>query len=476
MTTISISGLRKSFGPNEVLRGLDLEIPPGEFVGLMGPNGAGKSTLLKILGGIYRADAGELRYGEERVASLAERPEVGFIHQDLGLIDDLDIVANLRLGEPPMRILGPLLDARRERKEAREAIERVGLNIAVETQVGELAPGEKALVAVARLLQRGASVLFIDEATSTLPPQDARRLISSLTATAGKGATVVMVSHKLSEILDATQRVVVILDGKIAADARSADLDRDELARMVVARETRGERPRRTRGPGQEEVLRMRAACAGRAGPVDLAVHRAEVVGLTGLAGSGLHDVAYMAAGAVSCRSGEVTVATGVRRAMVPPNRESQGGFADLSTAANMTLSALSDWRRPGRLLNGRAERRDVVEMVERLDVRPPDPEAEFGTLSGGNKQKVIFGRVLFRRPGLYILCEPTRGVDVATRADLYHLIDELREDGAGILVVTSDFEDLFAVCDRISVVESGRPGEFLSVDETTAEQLEAFI
>lgn len=476
MAEISIRGLRKSFGSNEVLRGLDLDIPAGEFVGLMGPNGAGKSTLIKILGGVYTASAGEIRYGGRRVRSLAELPDVGFIHQDLGLIDDLDIAANLRLGEPPMRLAGPILDRRRERESAREAIARVGLDCPAETPVGELAPGEKALVAVARLLQRGASVLFIDEATSTLPPSDSRRLIVSLGRAAREGATVIMVSHKLSEILDATERVVVLLDGKIAADARSAGLDRDQLATMVVARESRVERRRRGSRPPGEELLRMEGAFAGRAGPVDLVVRGGEVVGLTGLPGSGLHDIAYLAAGSARPRAGTVTLMGGARAALVPPHRETQGGFSDLSVTTNLTVSALRGWRSPVRLVRRWAERRAAAEMIARLAVHPDDPEARFGALSGGNKQKVIFGRVLFCGPRLYVLCEPTRGVDVATRGDVYRLIDELREEGAGVLVVTSDSEDLFAVCDRISVVESGRVGDFLSVDDTTAEELEAFV
>ncbi|MCU1676289.1 MAG: Sugar transporter ATP-binding protein, partial [Frankiales bacterium] len=211
MHDIVISGLRKSFGPNEVLGGIDLTIRSGEFVGLMGPNGAGKSTLIKILGGVYTRTSGDITYAGAPVRSLAERPEVGFIHQDLGLIDDLSIVDNLRLGEAPMRRVGPVLDGGRERRSAEAALQTVRLDRPVTTLVGELAPGEKTLVAVARLLSRGARVLFIDETTSTLPPQDANRLITTLRDTvASQGATVIMVSHKLSEILDATERIVVL--------------------------------------------------------------------------------------------------------------------------------------------------------------------------------------------------------------------------------------------------------------------------
>jgi ribose transport system ATP-binding protein len=477
MHDIVISGLRKSFGRNEVLRGIDLNIKAGEFVGLMGPNGAGKSTLIKILGGVYTRSSGEVTYAGAPVRNLAEQPEVGFIHQDLGLVDDLSIVDNLRLGEAPMRRLGPLLDGGRERRSAEAALVKVQLDRPVSTLVGELSPGEKTLVAVARLLDRGARVLFIDETTSTLPPQDARRLITTLRDTvAAEGATVIMVSHKLSEILDATERIVVILDGRLAADERAAQLDRDRLVSMLVSHESQALAVNRERAPTGAELLRMEAVCGGRAGPIDLTLHAGEVVGLTGLPGSGLHDVAYLAHGSIKPRSGRVVRSGGARTALVPPHRESQGGFLDMSVQTNMTVSSLIDWRHPLRVLRNGAERRDAQAMVERLSVHPADAQAAFGTLSGGNKQKVIFGRVLFRSPQVYVLCEPTRGVDVGTRREIYRLIHQLCDDGASVLVVTSDSEDLFAVCDRITVVEEGALGKFISVGETDSHQLEAFI
>jgi ribose transport system ATP-binding protein len=478
MHDIEISGLRKSFGRNEVLRGIDLKVRSGEFVGLMGPNGAGKSTLIKILGGVYTRTSGEISYAGQPVRNLAERPEVGFIHQDLGLVDDLSIVDNLRLGETPMRRLGPILDGRRERRMAVAALERVALDRPVTALVGDLSPGEKTLVAIARLLDRGARVLFIDETTSTLPPQDARRLIATLRdKVTADGATVIMVSHKLSEILDATERIVVILDGLIAADVAAAGLDRSELVTMLVpAGRTAAAAAEHAASERGTERLRLEGACGGRAGPIDLTLHAGEVVGLTGLAGSGLHDVGYLAQGVIAPRAGKVVRADGLRMALVPPHRESQGGFGDMSVQANLTISSLHDWRSPSRLMRGRAERGDAQTMVDRLDVRPADCDALFATLSGGNKQKVVFGRAVFRKPDVYVLCEPTRGVDVQTRAALYDLIRGLRSEGAAILLISSDSEDLFAVCDRIAVVEQGRLRDFTAIDAITPDALEAFI
>jgi ribose transport system ATP-binding protein len=475
---ISIRGMRKSFGPNEVLHGIDLTIKGGDFLGLMGPNGAGKSTLIKILGGVYSSGAGEIRYGEEVVPNLGSRQEVGFIHQDLGLIDDFSIADNLRLGRTPMRRLGPLLDLARERRAAKTALEGVGLNLPVTTKVGTLSPGEKALVAVARAFDRGAKVLFVDEATSTLPPSDSRRLIDALRESALRGATVIMVSHKLSEILDATTRVVVLLDGRIAADAGKGDLDREALVSMLVTHDRSdagGSAAGARREPG-DALLELRGVGRGRIRGVDLELRAGEVVGVTGLAGSGLHDLAYLAHGTLRPTSGEVVRPAGVKSGLVPPHRETQAGFQDQSVLANLTISSLARWRGPTRLLRPSKERQDALSTTRGLAIRPAEPTAIYGTLSGGNKQKVVLGRLMLAEPEVYILCEPTRGVDIGTRREIYEIVERLAREGAAVLVVSSDSEDLFAVCDRIAVVDDGRLGEFVSSDETNAEQLEAFI
>jgi ribose transport system ATP-binding protein len=474
---IEIRGLAKSFGSHAVLHGIDLRLGEGEFVGLMGPNGAGKSTLIKILAGVYGGYAGELRIGGTPVHNLAGRPDVGFIHQDLGLVDDLSIVDNLRMGEAPLRRFGRLLDHRAEAQAAARAVELVGLDRPVETVVSALSPGEKTLVAVARLLARGARVLIVDEATSTLSRGDAQRLIDSLKRTVDAGATVIMVSHKLSEILAVCDRIVVILDGRLVEDRPTGGLDRDGLVRLLVDRdaESRALEEREAIEPG-EPVLELDGVSGGRVGPVSLTVRAGEVVGLTGLAGSGLHDVAMLASGSLRTTSGRVERGGDGRAALVPPYRERQGGFDEQSIVENLSISALSRWRSAVRLLRGAAERTDAEEMVHRLSVSPRDPDRAYGDLSGGNKQKVVFGRALLRAPSLYVLCEPTRGVDVQTRREIYRLIFELRRNGAGVLMVTSDFEDLAAVADRMAVVSDGRVGAFLSANDLENTDLEAFV
>lgn len=472
---IRIQNLSKSFGANRVLKGIDLEFLPGQISGLMGANGAGKSTLIKILDGIYSADGGEIHAGSDKLRSLAGRPDIGFIHQDLGLVEDLSVADNLRLGREPIRRIGLFIDRRAERESAEIALTRVGLTCSVDILLNTLSPGEKALVAVARVLDRGVTTLFVDESTSTLPPADAAMVIEALTSAARGGATVVMVTHKLSEILDATDRVVVLIDGVVAEDSQTTDLDRAALVRMLMSHDRAGRTRTRAGDPAPEPVMTFAGVTAPGVGPIDLALRAGEVIGLTGRPGSGLHEIAFLAARSMKPTKGSITTRPGTRTALVPPHRESQGGFADLDIKTNMTIASLSNFTTVG-LLNGARERRTADEMVERLAVNPRDASTAYGVLSGGNKQKVIFGRALLRQPDVVVLCEPTRGVDVGTRASIYALIEEIADAGATVLITTSDAEDLFSVCDRIGIVDRGVLAEPQPVSELQMADLEEIV
>ena len=344
---LRVSNVSKTFGAQVALDNVSLDVRAGEVVGLIGPNGAGKSTLIKILDGVYVPDTGTLSLDGKPVKTLRSCPDVGFIHQDLALIDSLTISENLRLGQRPVRAFGPILSRRRERALAKEALRKVGLGADPDTQVGDLSPGQKSLVAVARALARGARLLVVDEATSTLTARDASLLIDTLRKVAGDGGAVIIVSHKLTEILGATDRVVLLLDGRIVKDQSRAGLDREGLFEMLLEHEAQFVRDEGAGESDGEVVLRMQGVRDAHCGPVDLELRSGEVLGLSGSPGSGLHDIAYLAAGAAKHASGQVSVANDVRRALVPPHRETQGGFHDLSVRANMTISAQKIWRGP---------------------------------------------------------------------------------------------------------------------------------
>ena len=474
---LQVVGLKKSFGPNLVLKGIDLTIGAGEFVGLMGPNGAGKSTLIKILAGVYQASSGEVRLGGKVVRSLGDSHDVAFIHQDLGLVDGLTIAENLGLGVPPKRLFGPILNPRAEREDAERALGLVGLEMPSDILLGDLTAGEKTLVAVARVMDRGARILVIDETTSTLPPADANRVISSLRAAAAAGASVIMVTHKLSEILDATNRVLVIVDGELVSDAPTEGLDRAGLVHMLMQHETDSRSITSARENQEPEpVLELRDVQLGKLRDVNLCLNAGEVVGISGLPGSGLHDIAFAVNGNLKPDRGEVILhRRGLKRALVPPHRESQGGFGALSVRENMSVSALARWL-TARLIKGRMEVRDCTSVAKELSVQPPSIDTTFEVLSGGNKQKVIFGRALLRRPDVFVLCEPTRGVDVGTRSEIYRLIRELAQSGAAVLVASSDAEDLFSVCDRVALAVQGSLQPLRHISELTETELELMV
>jgi ribose transport system ATP-binding protein len=474
---VEVSQLKKSFGPNRVLKGISLTIGEGEFVGLVGPNGAGKSTLIKILDGVYRASNGEIKIGGRLVRSLAESREVGFIHQDLGLVDALTIAENFTLGRPSRKRLGVLLDKHSERSAAKQALARVGLARSADTQLGDLTVGEKALVAVAKLLDRGAKVLVIDETTSTLPPADANLLLKSLKAASADGATVIMVSHKLAEILDVTDRVLALVEGHLVADAPTAGLDRAALVKMLMQHEGSLSSDPTAADAASQCLVELREVRIGKLRAANLKLHAGEVLGISGMPGSGLHDVAYVVNGNLDPEGGSVALLRpGLRRALVPPHRESQGGFSELTVRENMGLSALRRWRRGRCLVDRRRETGECEAIMEELSVQPPSLDSPFGVLSGGNKQKVIFGRALLSHPDVYVLCEPTRGVDVGTRSEIYRLIRALARDGAGVLVASSDAEDLFSVCDRAAVIADGTLGKARQISELKQSELELMV
>jgi ribose transport system ATP-binding protein len=475
---LAMRGICKSFGAGRVLDDVSLDLRPGEIVGLMGANGAGKSTLIKILAGVYVADAGEIELDGKPVDSLAGRPEVGIVHQDLGLVDSQSVLDNVRLGAERLSALGPLLDRHAEIRAAERALAMVGMDgVSVFEAVGNLTSGQKALLAIARLLERGARIVVVDETTASLPPKEARWFLDRLREAAARGTAVVMVSHKLGEIRDAADRLVLLADGRVTANTPMSELPgEEEVARLLLGDEAEEliHEAATHRGDGHgATVLRMRAAERDGVGPIDLELRRGEVVGLTGRAGSGLHEVGLMAAGTLRPDRGSVDVEGSPRRALLPPQREVDGTFPQLPSLWNMTLAALGRWRGQLRLLRPRRERAAAEEMVDRLRIVPPDLDVAIGSLSGGNQQKVLFARAMLLEPDVFVLCEPTRGVDLRTRREIYRLIAELRGEGRAVLVVTSDVEDALAVCDRIGTVADGRVSPLHdAADATLAEML----
>jgi ribose transport system ATP-binding protein len=460
---VDVSCVSKSFGSNRVLKDVDLAARPGEIHALLGPNGAGKSTLIKILSGYYREDTGTISVRSWRDATRPGR--VGVAHQDFGLIDILSVRENFHLARNGGITRLGVIALRRERRGALEALRAVHVDVDPETQLTELGLGLKSLLVVARLLADDADVLLLDEVTAALTRSESDRVLTEMRRIADSGRAVVMVSHRLHEVVEHCDSVTVLRDGAVAYSGATP-----EMGRLHELLESGGEHDyahRPHKGSSERPVLLDLSNVASDAiGPIDLQVRGGEVVAVIGSLSSGLYDIGHLAAGRMPVRSGRRTVASrhGMkpRCAIVPEDRRAQGILPFLEVAANLTVSAQNRAGRHGFLKTG-IERSLVRHSMQMLSVQPPDPSMKIESLSGGNQQKVLMGRSGLVDPDLLVLCEPTRGVDIRTRRAIYEYVDSVRGSGAAVLVVTIDVDDALAVGDRIAVVENGRISDVLN-------------
>jgi ABC-type sugar transport system ATPase subunit len=443
-----LDGISKRYGATQALRDVSLAVRSGEFVALLGPNGAGKSTLIKVLDGVVTADSGTVRVS-------AEAGGLGIVHQDLGLVENMTVVENLFLGRSRSTLrLG------NEAREAKSVLREVGLTgLDPHVLIEDLTLGERTMVAVAKLLGRGDRVVVIDEVTAGLPPVEAEWLVRRLRDAAHLGTTVMMVTHRLREVEGIADRYVVMVDGEVAVDVPSSSVTIDDVievmsaGRSVSSHATPAHPSADPNGSAADVVCRLVGARCGGAGPIDLELRAGQIVGITGLIGSGLHDVAYMVAGRVRNTGGSIEMDKRIRRGCVPAHRESEAVFPEDTEEFNLTAGEWRRWRGPTGLLRVRAIRAEAERVAAELDIRPHDLEMQVGRLSGGNQQKTVLGRALINDPDLIVLCEPTRGVDVATRREIYAQIRSAAQRGTAVFIASSDVEDLAALAQTVGVM-----------------------
>jgi ribose transport system ATP-binding protein len=469
---LSMRGIRKTFGSTVAVDRIDLDVWPGEVCALVGQNGAGKSTLMAILAGALRADAGEMRLDAERYQPAtplaARRAGVTMIFQELSLAPDLSVMENISLGIEPGRL--GLVDRRRMREIAAHALEELGHGqVDPETRASSLSIAEQQIVEIARAMATGCRVLVLDEPTSSLGHRDVDRLFALIERFRKQNRAIIYISHFLEEVAQIADRVVVLRDGRVAGTGRAGELQSADIVRLMVGTAVDNLYPRSTHHPG-EPVLHV-DPLVPRSQPLTL--HRGEVVGIAGLVGAGRTRLLRTIFGLEPVAAARVRVSAARGMGMLSEDRKGEGLAVGLSIADNVTLSRL-DALGPGPLVWPHRQRHAAARFMQRLNVRAVDPEQPVEELSGGNQQKIAFARLLHDQVDILILDEPTRGVDVASKAQIYELIDRLVAPPASkaVLLVSSYLPELLGLCDRIAVMSRGRLGAARPAAEWTEHSL----
>jgi ribose transport system ATP-binding protein len=492
VAALEVRGLAKSFGATRALTDVELTVRPGEIHALVGENGAGKSTLLKVLAGALRPERGVMRLCgapyAPRSPDDARRAGVAMVHQELSLCPELSVAENVCLGALPTRF--GLLDRRAMDERARAALAPLlaeGAALDPRTRLAELPPATRQLVEIARALARegaaghghaGLRLLILDEPTSSLGQADVTRLFSALRALSARGLAILYVSHFLEELEALASRFTVLRDGAVVGTGELSSTPRAALVHLMVGREVRELFPRSARARG-DVVLELRGL-AGRQRPSDasLTLRRGEVLGIAGLVGAGRTELVRAIFGLDPVRRGALRVLAARGPAsprarwrqgvgLVSEDRKGEGLALSLSLADNLTLTKLGP-------LTTRARRHEASRRwLEALGVRAPGgPGQSVGELSGGNQQKIAMARLLHHEADVLLLDEPTRGVDVASKAAIYQLIDDAARAGKAVLLVSSYLPELFGVCDRVAVMSRGKLGVAREVSETSEHEV----
>jgi ribose transport system ATP-binding protein len=484
-TVLEVRDLVKEYPGVKALSGVDFDVRAGEVHCLLGPNGAGKSTLIKCVSGAVEPTSGEIVFGGEALPqgdpAATLRRGVATIYQELDLVEDLTVAQSIFLAHEPRR--GPLLDLERMRRDSAALLERLGHDaIDPRSRVRALRPAAQQVVSIARALSHDVRLLIMDEPSAILDEGEIETLFGVVRRLTSEGVGVVYISHRLDEIRRIGDRVTVLTDGRTAATGIPASTPTDELVELMVGHKVDQLYPERPKGNGEVllAVKNLRRLPAVRG--VSLEVHAGEVLGLGGLVGSGRSELLALIYGIDAPEEGEVFVegkrlpphrpdrAIAAGLGLAPEDRKSQGLLLDWSQTKNVSLADLGRFARG--LLNIRAEREAAGEQLRALNTVPVDAERIVRELSGGNQQKVVLARWLLRHCRVLLLDEPTRGVDVRTKAELYRVIADLAKAGLGVLVVSSELEELAGICSRVLVMREGEIVAELPGAEATEREL----
>ena len=483
---LAADAIAKSYGGVSALKGVALQIAPGEIHGLVGANGAGKSTFIKILAGLVRPDGGAIMVDgkEAHIHSPDQATALGmsFIHQELAFVPGMTVLENLMLGVPKPQRFGMIDWAAVERSVA-PLVKRLGIRSDLHAPVRGLSAAENWLISICRALVRKARLIVMDEPTASLSDAESERLLAIIRDLSASGVAVLYVSHRLSEILDICDSVTVFRDGQLAASIRRADLSRERLVTAIVGHAT--EQTPALTAPRLAERPVLTVANLSRlpsVRDVSLSVHAGEVLGLAGLVGAGRTELARLIFGAERCDSGTMVLdgaayrprspAQAVKAGIgyVPEERRADGLLLTKSIGFNLSLANLDKVIIAPLLpvISSKARSNLALDTIRTLAIKAEGPNQPVGRLSGGNQQKVVIGRWLNRKPKLLILDEPTRGVDIGARAEIHRLVRQMAQDGMAVIAISSEPDELPDLCDRVLVMAEGRIVQELKGAEVT--------
>jgi ABC-type sugar transport system ATPase subunit len=481
---LELAQVRKSFGGTQALRGVDFDLRAGEIHALLGENGAGKSTLIKVLGGIYRPDAGRILIQGEpaQLHGVAEADRLGIriIHQELSLAPNLSVAENIYLGREPSRY--GLLDRRKMFADAERLVSTLGLVELTDVRagIGDLSVAHQQLVEIARAFSCRARILVLDEPTSSLSEAETELLFASLLRFRSQDVGIIYISHRLEEISRLADRVTVLRDGRSIGTQAVEHLNRRELVKWMVGREITEHFHRPVIHPG-EVILEARNLRGGKVHGVSFEVHAGEIFGLVGLVGSGRSELARALFGIDPIEAGEIFVSGKAVRisspadalregiVLVPEDRKTQGLITSQTVSFNLTLPWVRDWIR-GCMPNLGKRRLIVERAVRQFAIKLGDPEQNVQSLSGGNQQKTLLGKWMEHPPKVLLLDEPTRGVDVGAREEIFRFVGELVCSGIAVVLISSDLTEVMSMSHRIALYRDGRILREGRVEEFTPE------
>jgi ribose transport system ATP-binding protein len=486
---LEMKGISKRFPGVVALNNVSLEARPAEIVALMGENGAGKSTLMKILGGVHQPDEGEIRINGEAVTiqSVNEsmRLGVGFIHQELNVLPNLDVAANVFLGREP-RFGGflNLIDRRKIEGETAKLLDRLGVDVSPRAQAGDLSIAQRQMIEIAKALSLDTRLLIMDEPTSSLTLAETNRLLEVVKDLRSQGVSVIYISHRLGEVTELADRVVVLRDGANAGRLEREEINHDRIVQLMVGRDLQHVHTPKTDSiqPDYFVVENLRTARYPDK-PVSFEVGRGEVLGVAGLIGAGRTEVAQALFGVEPALGGRIALdgeeleisspqdAMSKGFCLIPEDRRNVGLITSWTVRENITLATLPSYSNGG-LIDFAAESRAAAEISSKLRVKTPSVEALVSQLSGGNQQKVVLAKWLLRKLKVIIFDEPTRGIDVGAKSEIYELINRLAADGAAVIVISSDLEEILRISDRIAVMHEGNLTGVLKRAEASEESI----